>query len=37
MLMDGFATDGEDGAGLEGDGLRGSVVAEVIEEGFEVF
>lgn len=34
--MDGFASDGEDGAGLESDRVGGTVVAKVVEEVFEV-
>ena len=36
MLVDGFAPHGEDGAGLEADRVRRSVVTEVVEEFFEV-
>lgn len=36
VLVDRFASDGEDGAGLEAHGERWTVVAEVVEEFFEV-
>ena len=36
MLVDGFPSQGEDGARLEPDRLGRSVVAEVVEEGFEI-
>ena len=36
MLEDSIASDGEDGAGLEADRERRTVVAEVVEEEFEI-